>query len=60
MDEYEGLLRKENCRGVWRRTAVSAEDVIDKKARELQIHPDKDLAARLHAKDPEKYTDNNV
>lgn len=29
------------------------------KALELQIHPDKDLAARLHAKDPEKYTDDN-
>ena len=25
----------------------------------LQIHPDKDLSARLHAKDPEKFTDDN-
>ena len=29
------------------------------KALALQIHPDKDLAARLHAKDPEKFTDDN-
>lgn len=25
----------------------------------LQIHPNKDLAARLHKEDPEKYTDDN-
>ena len=25
----------------------------------LRIHPDKDLAARLHQKDPEKYSDEN-
>jgi mannose-6-phosphate isomerase len=29
------------------------------KALPLQIHPDKDLAARLHQKDPEKYSDEN-
>ncbi|KAI9820683.1 MAG: hypothetical protein M1827_005052 [Pycnora praestabilis] len=29
------------------------------KALPLQIHPDKELAARLHEKDPEKYTDDN-
>lgn len=29
------------------------------KALPLQIHPDKDLSARLHAKDPEKFTDAN-
>jgi len=29
------------------------------KALPLQIHPDKDLAARLHAKDPEKFGDAN-
>ncbi|KAL8823360.1 MAG: hypothetical protein Q9191_005925 [Dirinaria sp. TL-2023a] len=29
------------------------------KALPLQIHPDKDLSARLHAKDPEKFTDPN-
>jgi len=29
------------------------------KALPLQIHPDKDLAARLHEEDPEKYTDSN-
>ena len=25
----------------------------------MQIHPDKDLSAKLHAKDPEKFTDEN-
>ncbi|KAI9873631.1 MAG: hypothetical protein M1830_010770 [Pleopsidium flavum] len=30
-----------------------------KKALPLQIHPDKQLAAQLHKKDPEKYTDDN-
>ncbi|PBP20081.1 mannose-6-phosphate isomerase [Diplocarpon rosae] len=29
------------------------------KALPLQIHPDKDLAAKLHRKDPEKYSDAN-
>lgn len=29
------------------------------KALPLQIHPDKELAAELHKKDPEKYTDDN-
>lgn len=29
------------------------------KALPLQIHPDKDLAARLHDQDPEKFTDDN-
>ena len=29
------------------------------KALELQIHPDKDLAARLHAKNPDQFTDVN-
>jgi mannose-6-phosphate isomerase len=29
------------------------------KALPLQIHPDKDLAARLHQEDPEKYSDEN-
>ena len=29
------------------------------KALPLQIHPDKQLAAELHKKDPEKYTDDN-
>lgn len=29
------------------------------KALPLQIHPDKDLAAKLHKKDPEKYGDSN-
>ena len=29
------------------------------KALPLQIHPDKDLAARLHQQDPEKYSDEN-
>ena len=29
------------------------------KALPLQIHPDKDLAARLHQKSPEKFTDDN-
>ena len=29
------------------------------KALPLQIHPNKDLAARLHAEDPEKFTDDN-
>ena len=29
------------------------------KALELQIHPDKDLAARLHAKNPDQFTDDN-
>ena len=29
------------------------------KALPLQIHPNKDLSARLHAKDPEKFTDPN-
>ena len=30
-----------------------------KKALPLQIHPDKDLAAKLHKQDPEKYSDDN-
>lgn len=29
------------------------------KALELQIHPDKDLATRLHAKNPDQFTDDN-
>jgi len=29
------------------------------KALPLQIHPDKDLSARLHEKDPDKFTDDN-
>lgn len=29
------------------------------KALELQIHPDKGLAAKLHAQDPEKFPDDN-
>jgi mannose-6-phosphate isomerase len=29
------------------------------KALPLRIHPDKDLAARLHQKDPENYNDEN-
>lgn len=29
------------------------------KALELQIHPNKDLAAKLHAKNPEQFTDDN-
>lgn len=29
------------------------------KALPLQIHPNKDLATRLHHKDPEKFTDDN-
>ena len=29
------------------------------KALPLQIHPDKELASRLHKQDPEKYTDDN-
>lgn len=30
------------------------------KALPLQIHPDKELAAKLHAKNPEKFSDTNV
>lgn len=38
---------------------TSLEVLSIQKALPLQIHPDKDLAARLHSEDPEKYSDDN-
>ncbi len=38
---------------------TSFEVLSIQKALPLQIHPNKELAARLHKEDPEKYTDDN-
>ena len=45
--------------GLVRRIEFNNQILSIAKALPLQIHPDKDLATRLHNKDPEKFTDDN-
>ena len=58
-DDKEGLLGK-NVTGKFGGVLPFLPKILSiDKALELQIHPDKDLAARLHAKNPDQFTDDN-
>ena len=58
-DDKEGLLGKNVMEKFGGVLPFLPKILSINKALELQIHPDKDLAAKLHAKNPDQFTDDN-